>query len=162
MSRLKQTYADEGFFGVGILHPELDENIGTLWRSAFIMGASFIFTISTRKFKKQSSDVTQTWNKIPLYLHQDFDQFYQSIPYSTQLIGVEMNENSTSLSSFRHPLRSIYLLGSESTGLPENIINKCHSLISLPGNFSLNVATAGSIVLYDRISKIPTVLPNRL
>ena len=29
MSRLKQSYASEGFFGIGILNPELEENIGT-------------------------------------------------------------------------------------------------------------------------------------
>lgn len=161
MSRLKQTYAAEGFFGIGILHPEIDENIGTLWRSAYIMGASFIFMIGMNKFQKQSSDVTHSWNKIPLYMHKDFDAFYQSIPYSTQVIGVEMCERSTPLSEFKHPLRSIYLLGSESCGLPESVISKCHSVVSLPGNFSLNVATAGSILIYDRISKIPTSLPNR-
>jgi tRNA(Leu) C34 or U34 (ribose-2'-O)-methylase TrmL len=161
MSRLKQTYASEGFFGIGILNPEIEENVGTLWRSAYIMGASFIFIIGSKKFRKQSSDVTHTWNKIPLYLHQDFDEFYQSLPYSTQLIGIEMAENSTPLHSFNHPLRSVYLLGSESCGLPDNVIKKCHSIVSLPGNFSLNVAAAGSILIYDRISKVPTPLPNR-
>ena len=161
MSRLKQTYASEGFFGIGILNPEIEENIGTLWRSAYIMGASFIFTIGSKKFKKQSSDVTHAWNKIPLYIHQEFDEFYQSLPYSTQLVGVEMCEHSTSLHSFKHPLRSVYLLGSESCGLPENVINKCHAIVSLPGNFSLNVASAGSILIYDRVSKVPTSLPNR-
>jgi tRNA(Leu) C34 or U34 (ribose-2'-O)-methylase TrmL len=161
MSRLKQSYATEGFFGIGILNPEIEENIGTLWRSAYILGASFIFTIGLKKFKKQSSDVTHSWNKIPLYIHKNFEQFYQSIPYSTQLIGVEMCENATPLSDFEHPLRSVYLLGSESCGLPENVINKCHSLVSLPGSFSLNVATTGSILIYDRISKIQTTLPDR-
>jgi len=161
VSRLKQTYASEGFFGIGILHPELDENIGTLWRSAYIMGASFIFTVGSKKFKKQSSDVTHSWNKIPLYLHQDFEGFYQSLPYSTQLIGIEMGKNSTPLFDFSHPLRAAYLLGSESCGLPENVIQKCHSIVSLPGNFSVNVATAGSIVIYDRITKVPTSLPDR-
>tara|TARA_R110002167_G_scaffold10958_14_gene49089 strand:- start:1323 stop:1811 length:489 start_codon:yes stop_codon:yes gene_type:complete len=161
VSRLKQSYAAEGFFGIGILHPEIEENIGTLWRSAYIMGASFIFTIGMKKFKKQSSDVTHSWNKIPLYIHKDFDDFYQSMPYSTQLIGVEMCEHSIPLSNFEHPLRSVYLLGSESCGLPENVITKCHSIVSLPGSFSLNVATAGSIIVYDRISKVPTSLPSR-
>ena len=161
MSRWKHTYASEGFFGIGILNPEIEENIGTLWRSAYIMGASFIFTIGSRKFKKQSSDVTHTWSKIPLYLHQNFDDFYQSLPYSTQLIGIEMGEHSTPLHNFNHPLRSVYLLGSESCGLPDNVIKQCHSIVSLPGNFSLNVAIAGSILIYDRVSKVPACLPGR-
>lgn len=161
MSRLKQGYSSEGFFGIGILNPEIEENIGTLWRSAYIMGASFIFIIGRNKFRKQASDVTHSWSKIPLYLHPDFESFYESMPYSTQLIGVEMSEQSIPLNEFKHPLRSIYLLGSESCGLPENIINKCHSIVSLPGAFSLNVASAGSIIVYDRYSKVPTDLPSR-
>ncbi len=161
MSRLKQTYATEGFFGIGILNPEIDENIGTLWRSAYILGASFIFIVGTKKFRKQSSDVTHAWNKIPLYLHQNFEELYQSLPYSTQLVGVEMADNAVPICSFEHPLRAIYLLGSESCGLPENVIQKCHSLVCLPGNFSLNVASAGSILLYDRVSKVPAALPDR-
>jgi tRNA(Leu) C34 or U34 (ribose-2'-O)-methylase TrmL len=161
VSRLKQNYATEGFFGIGVLHPEIEENIGSLWRSAYIMGASFIFTISSTKFKKQSSDVTHSWNKIPLYVHHTFEDFYQSLPYSTQLIGVEMAQHSTDLSKFQHPLRAVYLLGSESCGLPQNVIQRCHSIVSIPGNFSLNVAASGSIVIYDRISKIPSCMPNR-
>lgn len=160
MSRLKQTYASEGFFGIGIYHPEIEENIGTLWRTAYILGASFIFIIGKR-FKKESSDVTHSWSKIPLYIHDDFSSFLKSLPYSTQLIGIEMHEHSTALHQYVHPTRAVYLLGSESAGLPENILNQCHALISLPGNFSLNVATAGSIVIYDRIGKIPSPLPLR-
>ncbi|MFV1872286.1 MAG: TrmH family RNA methyltransferase [Oleiphilus sp.] len=54
------------------------------------------------------------------------------------------------------------LLGAESSGLPNKVFERCHSLIKLPGEFSLNVASAGSIVIYDRVSKIPTTLPVRV
>jgi tRNA G18 (ribose-2'-O)-methylase SpoU len=161
VSRLKQTYASEGFFGIGIFNPEQQENLGTLWRSAYILGASFIFTIGRKKFIKESSDVTHAWNKIPLYLYKDFDEFYRSLPYSTQLVATEMHEHSESLECFEHPARAIYLLGCESSGLPESVLNRCHKLVRLPGNFSLNVAVAGSIMIYDRIAKIPTNLPSR-
>lgn len=161
MSRLKQDYAQEGFFGIGIFNPEIQENLGTLWRSAYIMGASFIFTIGKRNFTKEASDVTHAWNKIPLYLYENFDSFYSSLPYSTQLVAVEMSAKATPLSQFEHPQRAVYLLGCESTGLPEQVVSRCHKLIQLPGNFSLNVATTGSIVIYDRITKIPTFFPQR-
>lgn len=162
MARLNQCYTSEGFFGIGIYHPENKENLGSLWRSAYIMGASFIFTIGKSKFIKESSDVTHAWNKIPLYIHPHFDHFYSSIPYSTQLIGVEMHEKSIAVREFEHPQRAVYLLGCESSGLPSKIVDRCHQLVSLPGNFSLNVASAGSILIYDRINKIPTALPSRL
>lgn len=160
MARLKQQYESEGFFGIGVLHSQEEFNIGTLWRSAYIMGASFIFTID-KKYRKQASDVTRAWTKIPLYSYSTFTEFKANLPISTQLVGVELCENSTELSDFSHPARAVYLLGNESSGLPEDILSECVSTVALPGNFSLNVAVAGSIVLYDRVSKIGSRLPQR-
>ena len=160
MARLKQQYESEGFFGIGVLHSQEEFNIGTLWRSAYIMGASFIFTID-KKYRKQASDVTRAWTKIPLYNYSTFAEFKANLPISTQLIGVELCEDSTQLSDFSHPARAVYLLGNESSGLPEDILSECVSTVALPGNFSLNVAVAGSIVLYDRVSKIGSRLPER-
>jgi len=160
MARLKQAYDTEGFYGVGILNIKEEFNIGTLWRSAFILGASFIFTINKR-YKKQGSDVTNSWSRIPLYHYPEFESFYSNLPYATQLVGVEMTEDSVNLSEFKHPQRAVYLLGSEGGGLSDEVLSKCHSVISLPGEFSLNVAVTGSIVAHDRISKIPTTLPTR-
>ena len=74
MTRLKQQYEADGFFGIGILNSESEENIGTLWRSAHILGAAFIFTIDKR-YKKQSTDVTRSWTKIPLYHYENFEEF---------------------------------------------------------------------------------------
>lgn len=160
MSQLKQQYEAEGFFGVGILNSESESNIGTLWRSAYILGASFVFTID-QKYRKQSTDVTRAWTKIPLYHYATFEDFKEHLPYSTQLVGVEMTPQAVPVSSFTHPSRAVYLLGCESIGLPERILSECHSVISLPGHFSLNVAVAGSLVLYDRHTKLDGRLPLR-
>ena len=87
MARLKQTYPDTGFFGIGIVNNADELNIGTLWRSAYIMGASFIFTVD-RKYKRQTSDVVNAWQKIPLYHYDDIEGLLANLPYDTQLIGV--------------------------------------------------------------------------
>ena len=60
------------------------------------------------------------------------------------------------LKSFVHPERAIYLLGAEDHGLPGEIMDKCHKIISIETirTESFNVAVAGSIVMYDRFSKI--------
>lgn len=158
MTRVGQQYESNNFFGIGILNNVDGLNIGTLWRSAFIMGASFIFTID-KKYKPESSDVTRAWTKIPLYHYQTIDDLKSHLPYSTKLIAVEINAESIPLAQFEHPNRAIYLLGNEQSGLSKKVLSECHSIVSLPGNFSLNVAVAGSILLYDRLSKLPTVLP---
>ena len=133
-------------------------NIGTLWRSAFIMGASYIFTVEG-KYKKQTSDVVRAWSRIPLFNYKSFDDLLKNIPYDCRLIGVEIAEDATDLVEFEHPQRAIYLLGAEDFGLPKEVIEKCHYVVRLKGNSSLNVGVTGSIVMYDRINKIPTTLP---
>jgi tRNA G18 (ribose-2'-O)-methylase SpoU len=153
MSRVKNIKDDYGFFGIGILNNSDEINIGTLWRSAYILGASFIFTVD-KKYKPQGSDVTKSWTRIPLYHYQTFEELKENLPFSTKLVAVEMGESATPLEEFEHPDRTVYLLGNEISGLPEQIVEQCHSMIKIPGEFSLNVAVTGSIVMYDRMTKI--------
>ena len=152
---MKQNWdqTEEQFFGIGIYQPKTEHNIGTLWRSAYILGACFIFIIDG-KYTHQQSDTSKAWSKIPFYKYDDFDHFYKSMPHSTQLVGIEMSDASIPIKTFNHPPRASYLLGSENNGLPEEIISKCHKLVQLPGETSLNVSVSASIVLYDRINKV--------
>lgn len=154
--RKKWPLKEESFFGIGVYRPKTTHNIGTLWRSARILGAQFIFIIDG-KYKHQTSDTEKTWSKIPFYKYDDFDHFYKSLPHSTQLIGVEMHADSVPITNFVHPLRGAYLLGAEDHGLPEEILERCHHLIQLPGERSLNVSVSGSIVIYDRIQKMEEI-----
>jgi tRNA G18 (ribose-2'-O)-methylase SpoU len=140
-----------GYFGIGIENTKTGMNVGTLWRSAQIMGAAFIFTIGNR-YKLQSSDTLKTPRNIPLYNYKSFNEFYAATPYDCMLVGAELVESAIPISEFEHPKRCIYLLGAEDNGLTNQALNACHKIIQLPGKFSLNVAVAGSIIMYDRIS----------
>ena len=153
-----KTSDSTGYCAIGVYQGKTEHNIGTLWRSAYILGAAYIFTVE-KKYKKQTSDVLKTWSRIPLFHYDTFDDLLKNIPHDCRLIGVEIDENAQELSDFVHPKRAIYLLGSENNGLPQFILDKCHFVIRLKGNSSLNVGVTGSIVLYDRISKVETVLP---
>lgn len=152
MSRVKQIKDDYGFFGIGILNNCDEVNIGTLWRSAYILGASFIFTVD-KKYKHQGSDVTKAWTRIPLYHFKTFEELKDNLPFSTRLVAVEMGQGATPISDYDHPDRVVYLLGNEISGLPKKIVKQCQSVIKLPGEYSLNVAVTGSIVMYDRMTK---------
>ncbi|UKN02103.1 RNA methyltransferase [Paracrocinitomix mangrovi] len=143
---------EEQFFGIGVYQPKTSHNIGTLWRTAYILGAQFIFIVDG-KYQHQASDTMKTWSKIPLYKYDDFDHLYNSLPHSTQLVGVELYENSTPIRNFAHPYRAAYLLGAENNGLPDKVLNRCHQLVQLPGEHSLNVSVSGSIVMFDRLMK---------
>jgi len=143
---------ERGYYGIGILNGKTEMNIGTLWRSASILGASFIFTIGKR-YKKQASDTMKAWRHIPLYHYDEFADFYKNIPYDCQLVGVELDERAHLIKNYVHPQRCIYILGAEDNGLTIEALSHCHSIIQLPGEYCMNVAVAGSIVMYDRYNK---------
>lgn len=138
-----------GYFEIGIYQGKTPANLGTLWRSAFQLGAAGIFVIGAR-YHRQTSDTVKAYRHIPLREFQDFDHFQNSRPYDCLLIGIEMGGRP--LSGYCHPERAIYLLGAEDHGLPKKAIEKCQSVISLEAvnTLSYNVAVAGSLVMYHR------------
>ncbi|MFC5048508.1 RNA methyltransferase [Aquimarina hainanensis] len=142
------TFENE-FFGIGIQNGKTPENLGVLWRSAQNMGASFIFTIGNR-YAKQACDTHNAVAAMPYFHYDTFDDFYKHLPKGAMLVGVEMDERAEPLETFHHPKRCVYLLGAEDHGLSKKAIEKSHRLVQFSSTYSLNVAVAGSIVLYDR------------
>src|SRR5699024_2057102 len=128
-------------------------NYGTLFRTAQVLEADFIFLIG-RRFKHQPTDTMKSWRHIPAFSYNDFNDFNQHLPHNCQLIGVELMPEETPIAEFEHPKQACYLLGAEDHGLTKEAIENCQEIIYLPGERSLNVSVAGSIVLYDRISKM--------
>lgn len=139
-----------GYFEVGVYHPKSETNVGTLWRSAFQLGASGIFTVG-RRYQRQSSDTVKAWRHVPLRHFEFIEEMLANRPYSCELVGVEMGGKR--LAEFVHPERAIYLLGAEDHGLPPAVLAHCNRLVSLESinANSFNVAVAGSLVLYDRV-----------
>jgi tRNA G18 (ribose-2'-O)-methylase SpoU len=141
-----------GYFAIGIERTKTEVNVGTLWRSAHLLGAAYVFTIG-RRYRRQASDTTHAWRSIPLFHYETFEEMYRNIPHDCRLIGVELDERSKPLETFLHPDRCIYLLGAEDNGLTKATLSRCHALVQLPGWASMNVAAAGTCVLYDRVAK---------
>ena len=137
------------YFGIGIQNGKTPENLGVLWRTAQNMGASFIFTIGNR-YEKQACDTHNAVKSMPYYHYQTFEDFFENLPVGTRLVGVELTEEAVELETFEHPRRCAYLLGAEDHGLSNKAIEKSHFLVKFNSKLSLNVAVAGSIVLYDR------------
>jgi tRNA G18 (ribose-2'-O)-methylase SpoU len=142
-----------GFYGIGIERGKNNFNYGTLFRTAQMFNADFLFVIGAR-FKHQSSDVRKSWRHVPTFSYNDISDFNKHRPYDCLLIGIEMLKNSRLLKNYSHPKRAIYLLGAEDHGLTKEAISICNDFICIPGEMSLNVSVAGSIVIYDRISKL--------
>ncbi len=146
--------SERGFFGIGIYKPKAGVNVGTLWRSAHAFGANMTFQVGSSIVLRQASDTTKAHRHVPHQIYDSIDDLIDHLPYGCPLIGVELDERARCLSTFKHPERAFYLLGREDIGLPPDVIDRCAALIQIPGaSRCLNVASAGSIVLYDRIAK---------
>lgn len=144
---------DKGYFGIGCYNMKTSHNYGSLFRTAQVLGADFLFLIGCR-FKHQSSDTMKSWRHVPVFVYEDFEDFNIHRPHDCRLIGIELCNRSIPIKTFVHPKQACYLLGSEDNGLPNVVLDKCPTIIQLPGERSLNVAVAGSIVLFDRINKL--------
>ena len=96
----------------------------------------------------------KSWKHIPTFSYKDFQDFNDHRPYDCPLIGIELTDKSVMIKDFVHPKQACYLLGAEDNGLTIEALKACQKIIKLPGDRCLNVAVAGSIVLFDRINKL--------
>lgn len=137
------------YFEIGLFAPLHTENIGTLWRSAYQMGAAGIFVIGKRQ-RFQKSDTALTHRQLPFRTFATWDDFLIHRPIGARLVAIELG--GINLSTFNHPSEAIYLLGSEANGLPPHVLAGCDDHISLEAlrHESYNVAVEGSIVMYHR------------
>lgn len=144
-----------GYFAIGIDGVSKPGNMGNLIRTAHGFGAAFVFAIRPRygagesdSLAKVGTDTSKTAEHVPFYEYDSVDELV--LPRGCLLVGIEITDEATDLPSFRHPAKAAYILGSERFSLSPEIIALCDHVIKIPTKFSLNVATAGAIVMYDR------------
>lgn len=149
------SFSYRGFFGIAIYEPKHESNVGVLWRSSAVFGASFIATVGSKRYKTMKSDTMLSHKHLPLFHFNDIGDLKTHLPKGCKLIGVELTDRSNNLQSFVHPEQSLYLLGAEDYGIPFHILQQTDQIIKIntPLNISLNVGVAGSIICYDRVAK---------
>lgn len=144
-----------GYFGIGIDQASKAGNVGNLIRTAHAFGASFVFAVNPKVVAHTGELVTQDFTDTSKS-HQQIPFFNYAtaadieVPQGCQMIGIEITEEAIDLPSFKHPVQAIYVLGGERSSLSKDMLARCDSVIKIPTKFSLNVATAGAIVMYDR------------
>lgn len=139
-----------GYYGIGVEGGAKPMNFGNLARTAHGFGASFVFTVASEKYIKQpKSDTTKSDNHMPWYEYKNIKEF--NLPQKCQLVGVELIEDAENLPEFRHPMKAAYVLGPEGGELSKEMIELCNFVVKIPTRFCLNVATAGAIIMYDRM-----------
>ena len=141
-----------GYFGIGVYGNKFSSNLGTLLRSANILGASFVFTVGAR-YDRQATDTMKTFRHLPTFWYANSDDFFSHLPMNCPVVAIEMSDNSYPLERYCHRERCIYLLGPEDGSIPDDVLSRCTETVRIFGEHCYNVSVAGSIVMYDRYVK---------
>jgi len=143
-----------GYFAIGVEGLSKPMNLGNLMRSANAFGAHFIFTIAAheRLSKRIPADTSKSQDQIPYYAWSSVDTM--QLPHQCKIVGVELVDDAIDLPSFGHPLRAAYVLGAERGSLSQDMLAKCDYVVRIPTAFCINVATAGAVVMYDRVKSL--------
>lgn len=159
--RVSEDKRARGYFGIGAERISKPLNLGNLIRSAHAFGASFVFTLGAHpKALDFSSDTSNTLSRIPYYHWESIGDM--RLPTDCRLVGVELMDESVELPSFRHPPKAAYVLGPEKGELSAELVARCDHLVRIPTQFSLNVAMAGAIIMYDRVRTLGSFPPRPL
>ena len=140
-----------GYFGIGVEGLSKAMNAGALFRTAHAFGASFLFTVNAACSRREigKSDTSKSWTHVPLHNFGTWKDL--RLPAGCSLVGIELTDDAIDLPSFTHPPQAAYILGPERGSLSPEVAALCAHVVKIPTNFSVNVALAGAIVMYDRV-----------
>ncbi|MBM3586191.1 MAG: RNA methyltransferase [Alphaproteobacteria bacterium] len=139
-----------GYFGIGVEGISKPMNVGNLFRSAHAFGASFVFTVGPILGRSSAkSDTSLSDVNVPYFAFPDLGAL--RLPRGCALVGVELLDEAVELPVFRHPRCAAYVLGRERGSLSAELVARCDHMVKIPTKFCINLATAGVVVLYDRL-----------
>ncbi|MSO54662.1 MAG: TrmH family RNA methyltransferase [Rhodospirillales bacterium] len=140
-----------GYFGIGVEGASKALNVGTLFRSAQAFGAAFVFAVAAvyRREAARAADTSDAHGSMPFYSFPSIESML--LPKGCRLVGIEITPEAVDLPSFHHPRATAYILGPERGGLSPAMSARCDHIVRIPTAFSLNLAMAGVIVMYDRL-----------
>lgn len=148
-----------GYAGLGVEGVSKPRNAGAVIRTAHAFGAAFAFTVGGIPNAREvaHTDTSKAIQQLPFYHFETVRGL--ALPTGCQLVGIELTDDAVLLPSFRHPRTAAYLLGAERIGLSEEALSLCDHVIKIPTRFSLNLAVAGALVLYDRLQTLEQFPP---
>ncbi len=133
-----------------------EHNVGTLVRTAHAAAAEEVVLVGEREWNIEAAKTAELYTEVTIL--PDEKAFLEHVEYKRyDLVAVELSPHSVSLFEARYPKRPCFLLGTEVGGLPESLLAAAALTVEIPqwGLVPcLNLAVAGSIVVYDYLGKL--------
>ena len=134
-----------------------EHNVGTLVRTAHAAAASEVILLGEREWNVEAARTADLYTEIT-QLEADPDAFRAHLERRRwNLVAVELEESSVNLFDAAYPERPCFLLGAELGGVPQSLLDDAELIVQIPqwGLVPcLNLAVAGSIVVYDHLAKL--------
>jgi len=133
-----------------------EHNVGTLVRTAHAAAAAEVILLGDREWNVEAARTADLYTDI-VQLPADPGAFRTHLEMRRwNLVAVELTEDSTNLFDAHYPDRPCFVLGAEIGGIPSELLNDAELIVQIPqwGLVPcLNLAVAGSIVVYDYLAK---------
>lgn len=139
-----------GFFGIVLIDPKIPENVGIVLRTAKAFGCSFVGIVGER-YKRARTDVHNAAAHMPVY--DGLSDPFAVVPKDATTVALELCHGSEVLPKFVHHPSTVYIFGPEDGNIPDEIARRCNRKVMIPTWNCLNLASAATVAIYDRISK---------
>ncbi len=140
---------------VVLIAPEIPQNTGNLIRLCANVGARLHlveplgFQLKNPGLRRASLDYGDLTN---ILVHRSIDEFFKAVSIST--IYGATTRGTVLYTTPRYRLGDTIVFGSESAGLPVNVVDKIKlenrvHIPMMPANRSLNISNAAAIIVYE-------------
>ena len=148
---------------VALIEPEIPPNTGNIAR---LCAATFtpLHLVGKLGFRTDDKAVRRAgldyWSEVELHYHLNIEELYEALPECRFLYFTTKADRP--YTSFRYAPNDCLVFGSETRGLPEELLRanwECCLTIPMPNKRvrSLNLATSVGIVLYEAMKQSSAV-----
>lgn len=134
---------------IAVENLERDFNMGTIVRNANAFNVKKVHVVGRRQWNKRGAMATDLYMNVEY--HPTIQDFLEAVR-GTHIIGVDNIEGSIPLHDAELPENAVLVLGSESSGLSDDMIAACEYMVAIEqfgSTRSVNVGVASGIVMYE-------------
>lgn len=133
-----------------------EHNVGSLVRTAHAAAAAEVVLVGEREWNVEAAKTSELYTTVTQL--EDIESFRMHLESRRwNLVAVELDSRAVNVFDAEYPERPCFLLGAEVGGVPGELLDDAELVVQIPqwGLVpSLNLAIAGSIVLYDYLGKL--------
>lgn len=133
-----------------------EHNVGSLVRTAHAAAAEEVILVGDREWNVEAARTAELFTTVTQVA--DISDFRRHLSEKGwNLVAVELDDCAVNLFEAEYPERPCFLLGAEVGGVPAALLDEARLIVQIPqwGLVpSLNLAVAGSIVMYDYLGKL--------